>query len=272
MADSARILIGTEWHYRLAPKALYEGEFERIIIDNAEHLCPGFTVIPFKLTVESQEGNARADLALIEKDFRAWYVVEVELGEHGLPHVYPQVRKLANGRYGERHALAINAKAPLLSIDSLQLMMKGEQPKVIVMVNDEQPEWEHWLRPLDASVVAIELYRSIRNEHVLRVIGDMPQTAPPEVLTACRLDRQTSLLVVESPAALGLSDGVAIQTLYGQDMLEWRSRDIKNQVYLLPSRKNPLNANRRYLIVRRGEILEIIQDTDRSLRSPRNGI
>lgn len=260
MSDGARVLYSGDWYHRLAPSAMYEGHFEEVLVDNADLLCPGFTVVPFKETVESEGGNSRSDLALIEHGYRCWYVVEVELGIHSRQHVETQIRQLSGGVYDERHAAALHKKAPHLSETALQVMMKGQQPRVIVMVNEEQPKWQHWLRPYDAIVVSIEMYRSAKNRPLLRVIGNLPDIEPPEKITECVLDESTTLVKVGSPATLlAICDGAPIQTIFGDDLLEWSLLSIRTDVFLNPRRKNPLVHGRNYQIIRKGSSLEIIE-------------
>ena len=89
-----------DWYDELSPTALAESEFEALLIKNSRLIAPNCSVIPFKKTVESELGAARADLAAIADDYREWIVIEAELDVHSLPgHVVPQTRALRTGLY-----------------------------------------------------------------------------------------------------------------------------------------------------------------------------
>src|SRR5215212_6983126 len=101
----ARVRFGGHWFPEISPKALYETEFEAVFMQNADLLRRDATVVPFKQTVYSAPfESARADLALVDNEYREWWVIELELIHHDLSgHVLPQVRTLAEGRYGLEH-------------------------------------------------------------------------------------------------------------------------------------------------------------------------
>src|SRR5687768_12685725 len=136
-----RILVHGVWYDQLADAALYEVEYERIVVDHAPSLFPQFRVVPFKCTVEAEdEDSKQPDLALISHDYRDWWVVEVELAHHDFDgHVLPQVRTLARGIYGDSHAAHLCRKAPDLDRERIESMMKGRQPKVLVVLNAPRP-------------------------------------------------------------------------------------------------------------------------------------
>ncbi len=76
----ARILSQREWFDQIAPTAIYEAEFESIVSSYADVMYPEFYVVPFKATVSAEDAAAKADLALIDKNYREWWVAEVENG------------------------------------------------------------------------------------------------------------------------------------------------------------------------------------------------
>jgi hypothetical protein len=92
----ARILKDGEWYEPVAPTAVYEAEYQAIIVAQARHLFPDYAVVKFDTIVESERGNGKADLALIDRRYRFWWVVEIELSTHSLGgHVLPQVQILS---------------------------------------------------------------------------------------------------------------------------------------------------------------------------------
>ena len=94
----ARFLLGDEWFDQLSSTALYESEYERLLLSNARALFPDYHVVEFKPIIQSEYGTAKPDLALVDRDLRLWWVVEVELAHHSLKgHVLPQVEILTSG-------------------------------------------------------------------------------------------------------------------------------------------------------------------------------
>src|SRR6266853_4682229 len=100
-----RLLVGSDWYEPLDGAALYEQEFERVLFQRAPSLFPGYVPVRFKKLVYSETDGARADYALVEAQYRDWWIVEVEMGHHSLEdHVLPQVAILARAHYGEEEA------------------------------------------------------------------------------------------------------------------------------------------------------------------------
>jgi hypothetical protein len=101
----ARLLVGSEWYDAVASEDFYEVQFEGLVLQNAASLYPSYFAVPFKTTVTSEHGSKKPDLALIDRDYRAWWVVEVELAHHSLHHhALPQVQVLATAEYGAPEA------------------------------------------------------------------------------------------------------------------------------------------------------------------------
>jgi hypothetical protein len=153
----SRILVDSTWYERLAPNALLELEYQRLLISHAEHLYPEYHVIPYGKLIESDFDAAIADMAFIAKDFSGWWIVEVELASHSLGgHVLPQVDVFLNGRYGLEDAEYLASHAPDLDPDRIKDVVRGEQPEVMVIVNRPLEEWANALHARGASMAIAE--------------------------------------------------------------------------------------------------------------------
>ena len=184
----ARLLIKGESFEKVSSDAYWESEFERLVFREAAALYPEYHFVPFRTEVESEHGVAKPDFALVERRYRRWWVVEAELAHHSLSaHVLPQVEKLAAGVYGPSHAAYLHDHANALDGEALGNMMKGSQPRVLVVVNAPRPTWIGPLSRFDALLAIVEIFRSSRGEHVLRVNGDYP-SPPADALSQCRWD------------------------------------------------------------------------------------
>ena len=234
------MLVNGHWYERLAPQSLSEAEFERLVVTNANELYPEYHLVPFRKLVQSAAGDRRADYALIERSFRTWWVVEVELAHHPLnAHVLPQVEVLATARYGPEEANYL-ARQSGLPLAKLLETVKGAQPRVFVIVNQQVLDWQAPLAFHKAAIGVVEVYRSELNEHVLRANGDYPH-APGEVLSVCRVDPLLPRFVrVDSPASLGVTNGSSIQIEYEGGVTQWTRTDSFDRVWLSPTGSNPL--------------------------------
>lgn len=247
----ARILIGKEWYYGLSSTAYFEVEYENLILSRAAELFPQHHAVPFKKLVESEGGRAIADLALIEKEYRKWWVIEVELAHHSLfGHVVPQVNVLSNANYGEEVAIYLAGQSPQLDANSVRVMMKGHQPEVFVVVNQPVPGWISPLSVYGVRVAVIEVFRSDRNRHVLRINGEYPEP-PGDSVSVLRSDPALPrLMMVDSPASLPGTSGDRIQIEYQGNVTEWTRIDARNRVWLAPVKDNPLSTNVKYELIK----------------------
>ena len=63
-------------------------------------------------------------------------------------------------------------------------MVKGAQPRVVVVVNEDVPAWTQPIRNAGGEVLVVEVFRSLRNRHSFRVIGEYAVAMLAEVVTA----------------------------------------------------------------------------------------
>lgn len=259
----ARLLINGEWYEGLASTAYYEAEYERLIHEQSASLYPRYRMVPFKTTVASETGTAKPDFALIAADYAAWLVVEVELAHHSLGgHVLPQIQVLATARYGEDQAAYLASQAHDLDVTKLRVLMRGAQPRVMVIVNGLPPSWVPALARFDALLASVEVYRSGRNHHVLRIDGDSPGLLL-DVVSRCRVDRNIPrLLRVDSPAALDIGQDGRINLDWNGSQTTWVRVQSRDTVWLNPIQTNPLPEREALLIVRDGDRLLIRREND----------
>lgn len=238
-----KLLVGGNWFEPVSAKSLYEIDYENAILRYAPELFPDFICVRFKELVESDYGNAKADLALIDKQYRSWIVVEVELDTHPLrDHVEEQVSKLAIGAYANRHAEALHRERSDLDFVKLKEMMLGEQPKILVLVTSMKPTWAPALARYGASVGVIELFRSERNAIVLRVNGDQPNAVPEQVVALCRVDPMlpNALRILSAAPFAGLDTISLDHEGYSAD---WKIIRTSFDSWLTPTGRFPLDAS-----------------------------
>ena len=242
-----RILANGEWFEPVSSESQYETEFESLILARSDVLFPEFHVVPFKLAVESELGRRIPDLALVDREYRKWWVVEVELAHHSLyGHVMPQVEVFARGRYTEEHTDHLYGVRNDLDRAALQDMVKGHPPRVLVIVNRNVPQWVEPIHRLEGIVTVVEIFRSDRNRHLLRVNGDYPQSEEPRLVSRCRLDRALpNLLLLDSPATLAVRAGEALIISFDDGLTSWSRIDTADRVWLVPSGREPASCKPR---------------------------
>lgn len=257
----ARILLGDEWFEEMASTSLYETEFENILFQEAARIFPEYHPVPFKCIVLSEDGDAKADFALIHKDYRSWWVVEAEMGHHSLSgHVLPQVKKLSRAAYTETEAQYLCDQAPHLDCARIKETIKGQQPRVLVVVNVPVPAWRDPIRPFSAVLAIFQIFRSRFNRYVYRLNGDFP-SENNEIISTCRCWEIHRFLKIDSPAHLDIKRGETIILYHETGALEWERVDIADAVLLHALRDHPLQKNIIYQIVKQGDGTYAIQPT-----------
>ena len=261
----AKILLGDEWFDELASTSLYESEFEKLLFQEAHRLFPEYHPVPFKTIVLSEDGDAKPDFALIHKEYRSWWVVEAEMGHHPLEgHVIPQVRRLSRAIYQDAEADYLCEQSS--SLDSVRVteMIKGEQPRVLVVVNVPVPGWKEQLRPFNAVVAIFQIFRSQFNRYVYRINGDFP-SENNEIISTCRCWEIHRFLRIDSPTQLGINRGEIVTLYHETGAMQWQRVDIADAVLLHALRDHPLKKGLLYEIIRQGDgTLAIQVSTKRS--------
>jgi hypothetical protein len=215
--------------------AALEQEYEDLVAGNANQLFPEFAFVPFKISVSDGSRLRKADYALVDREYRTWWVVEIELAHHPFNgHVLPQIEVLSRAMYGEREAEYLKQQEPALDLARLKVMMLGAQPQVLVIVNEPCPHWEPELRIFDARLLSIALFRSDANDYVFLVNGEVPRVRA-DVLTRCRREPLLRRFwEVESPGALPMPANEPFSVRFAGRTATWRRIDSKDAVYLAP--------------------------------------
>lgn len=140
----SRVFLQDNQFHQILPNSLSEGEFEQIITLQAPALYPDYHVIPFKKTVYAPDGSgSKPDLVFVARDYKDWYVVEVEMTYHSYrSHVEPQIRTLINADYQEESVTNyICSKCSDLERERLLRLIREEPVKILLILNDFDNEW-----------------------------------------------------------------------------------------------------------------------------------
>jgi hypothetical protein len=237
----AKILLNGIWYTPVDSASMYESKYESKILHNSEYLFPGYFCFPFKKQVESIYGTGIPDLVLVDRDYREWIIVEVELEHHGLKgDVLDQVVKFASGNYSKSHADYLLDRHEVLDRDKLTALICGTQPRISIFVPVQKPEWWRILLQYNATIAVIEVWEDDTGRNLLRINGDQPTAKSSEFLTNLFRDRNlTKGLKVENPAVLPQTDDIRIA--FNGLFSEWVIIKSKSTAWLMPKGKYPLD-------------------------------
>ena len=251
----ARLRHKDEWFIEIDPQAFFETEFEAVIMQNVDLLCADATLVQFKQTVFSSEFESkRPDLALIDNQYRFWWVIEVELAHHSLgSHVIPQTRVLVDGRYGDDHVEALLRAEGGFDRLRLEAMMRGEPPRVVVISNRFDIRWERELKTIGVSYTVFNLFRSTLNNEIFLFDGRLPEQIGHQLTILTPAKGIPRFFRVHSPGALPVSEGESIELLVNERQTSWRRIDIKDQCYLAAEGRITISADCTYVVERRDD-------------------
>lgn len=246
-----RILVSNVWYEPISSKSILEADFEQSILRFSEHLFPGYWCLRFVAAVQSDYGTSRADMVLVDKEYRGWTIVEAELEHHSLSsHVEPQMRRLVNGFYGEDHAKAICAQSPDLDKDKISRLIRNTEPEFLVIVPKEVAEWRTTLSNLGVRLSVVEVYSDFKGQRIVSQSGDRPRTWDEGHVAY--LQNDTAFL----PRAFRLDppnsflDLNEVPLMFRGFLTTWRVVRVKKATYILPNGSLDLEENQKYTIYR----------------------
>ena len=242
----ARVLFNETWFTsKLSQRAGYESEYEQVIWHNRGELFPRWIAVWFKTDVAGEDGAIkRPDLALIDHEYRKWWIVEIELSHHSLnTHVLPQVKAFRTACYTHAHANYLYAKDSSLDLARLSEMMLGLPPEVLVIADRNDTDWKQGLLSIGVQLCIVEPFRDPSDHLMLRVNGYQPEP-PMQALTRCTRHAMRRLWRVHSPAALPPStrEDNALEIDFKGTVSLWKRVPIANAVMLSAERGDVLEG------------------------------
>lgn len=215
-------------------------KFSHVIFPN--HYCFKFEVDMFFI------GNkVRPDLILIEKQFKDWWLVEVELERHSwFSHIQEQIEKILNAEITDKHQEKIKQKLSshfeILGLnenknqlDRVDSLIKTERHKTLVIVDSEPKSWMNELQKGDARLMTVQVYRNDRNDHLIRCDTSLPSIDNQVVTYLNPINDKFfhNWLEVVSPHRLGKQSGI-ININCGGTIFQCSLKSFGDKIYLVP--------------------------------------
>ena len=237
-----RIFSISDSYSLVASSSVYELDYENQILRFANQIFPGYFCLKFKCKVESVYGNCIPDLVLIDKSYRDWYVVEVELEHHSLlHHVLDQVTSMHHGEYNEKHADYLLSQCETLDESRLKELVR-QHPHTMVIVPVSKVSWKESLYQFKTLVMTIEVWKNDRRDSILKIDGDVPKDHDQSFVSEIEIDRALPrLLKVKNIAGLPATGEIEIE-IDGSTSY-WTILNIGNGKWLNPVSKSPLPEN-----------------------------
>lgn len=237
---------GTEYE-ALASTALYETDYEAMILRWGSYIFPNWYTIPFKVRITGSQSVRVPDLALIAQDLSAWCVVEVEMAHHPLDaHVLPQVEAFCSGAYGEPHATALIKYLPDIEPSRLTAMVRETYPRVHVVVNVDMPSWTSALGSLGVTLSVVEVYRSNRDAIALRIGGHSPTLPTSNYTRIVRDSIVSNAFKLRDPRLLSQLSGSFLITIDGRKT-RWHRPSSLHEL-IVPTGGDPLEGRNSVLV------------------------
>jgi hypothetical protein len=234
-----KILNQGNWYNLVSSNSVYEISYENQILRFSKDIFPGFYCSKFKIKVNSVFGNCIPDLVLVHKEYKDWYVVEVELEHHSLgSHVADQIRSMHYGEYGSEHGKYLLKEIPGLDQEKVAELIK-QKPKTLVIVPISKISWRESLYQYQTKIMCIEVWEDDKGIPLLRIDGDLPESYEEKFITELEIDRSLNrLLKVKNTGSIPAEGKMQID-ISGRTS-EWRIISTSAGKWLNPDGKWPL--------------------------------
>jgi hypothetical protein len=249
-----------KWYDHLKAVSYYgESDFERSIRQHLSSVFADHYVFPFKkdVTSKTQPVTKKPDMAMIRRDFRAWGIIEVELGEHDLSHVLDQTTVFLNGNYNAPDIAAyirVQLKGyckKTASLRRLTNLLNAELPSVLVIADEDLVDWREPLKRAGVGLCVFEVYRSASGRYIYRTCGSYPVAIAQEA--QCRRDKwmPNTIEVIGNFVFRGQRrPNNEIDILFDDMVTSWAVLIDNDRTYLrFLGQMNPLSSNDSYTLL-----------------------
>jgi hypothetical protein len=180
MADRVTVLVVDEPHLPVFDKAdatdCCEATFEATAVRVLGRLYSDCHVFSFKELLFDWRCGWRPDIAIVDRSFAYWFIVEVEIITHSLEkHVLPQVRGLRDGEFSLGASSEL-ARRVGVNADQAATLLRYVPRYTAVVANGEDAKWATALESEDIQFLSISSYTRDRGPPAFVVGGVLRAT------------------------------------------------------------------------------------------------
>ena len=244
------ISTGHDLFYPMAIESMTENEFSKKLVRLLKPLFSTMHVLYFKHCVYSESnGGSVPDLALVDRQYRFWIIVEVETTSHSLfGHVLPQVKRLQFADYSICCAEYLAKQG--LDLKSSARMIANESPRIAVILNEENHEWRIRLAKEGVSMLVASVFRSSSLAECLEIDGTLPLM--PDHIVAYA-DPEFSVPNARRLRSFSSSfeqlKGTTVSIWWGENRANWRCLEADGFLWLLCDETSLLDPLASYAIM-----------------------
>jgi hypothetical protein len=195
------------------PIRVSEEVLEGLIHTAAPALFPGYDYYDFRPSIRCGIGTRHPDGALLARDHKTWWVVEVETHVHSVAeHIEPQLSDLSTGFYGPD---AFRFLRRHRTFEGAQYDVNMYEPSFLLVVDSLTAEIREAATRTNFQAIECSVFRSDKNQYALAVSGQRPRR--DVAMTGPGLDLQ--LREEAGMAVLAPTDGKRVPRLPTKDMI-----------------------------------------------------
>lgn len=250
------LLWNSKW---IPPVRNYGGDvptLQQLLLRYGEVIFPGHFIAPFELilSVDPQEDQAVADLALVSKDYIAWHILFVA------PHSTTDQQSLRTNLetallspYGNREATELKRQINDLDEEKTRALVT-DGPRFVIITDNPRHRLDDEFNELQVDIMIVEPFQ-LDDEFVFRINGKNPALPEPEVLALCNSNPDyAGSLVVQWIALDEAPPQDTIELTYQNAPTNWQVYENNARRILIPEEgRSPLREDPPFEIVKEAD-------------------
>ena len=218
---------------------------EQLLLTYGHIIFPDHFIAPFDLilSIDPEEDQTVADLALVSKKYVAWHLLFV--APHSSTDTEILQARLETALlcpYGNRESRELKRQIGDLDEPRTRAMVT-DGPGLVIVTDNPKHRWDEEFKGSQAGIMIVEPFR-VGDDFVFRINGKNPAIYPPPVLAFCDANPKLpgSLIVRwaawDEPVPIG-----QMQLRYGNMITNWSLLDGGSALVLIPEEgRNPLHG------------------------------
>lgn len=218
----------SRWYYQLkASKHYDELTLQRVLKYEFKTLLPNHEAIYYDKSIvnsKNRDDKRKPDFLLWDNKYENWYIIEVELENHGFKHIEQQLSTFYYGDYSEVQAISQYVKQKHSELDLIKFknLITNKRPQLILMADKINCEWRVEFSNYNCLFSTIQVYVDEDENVIHRISGDFPQEYSG--FTYCSLNKNIRALEIHNNSFLdqmGYSNGDLMKVYYRNEADFW---------------------------------------------------